>query len=79
MVRYYFALTTGNENMVTELDFYAIPRMNECSDLLAKSAGFSILHVNCGYRQVEIDKEDRERTVFNFHHELNRFVRMLFI
>lgn len=46
-------------------------------DSLGVSIVLSTLNANRGYRQVEKDNEDTDRTAFTSHHGLHRFTRMV--
>lgn len=63
-------------NAVTKLDSYLIPRMDKCNAFLGNAAIFSTSDANSGYWQVEIEEADRDKTAFNLHHRLHRFVCM---
>lgn len=52
--------------------------MDECFDSLGRAAVFSTLDASSTYSQVEIENEDRQKTVFTSHHGLYLFVRMPF-
>ena len=49
-------------NAMTIRDSYPIPRMDECIESLGYAKIFSNLDANCGYWQIEIDEDDREKT-----------------
>lgn len=49
---------------VTILDSYAVQCMDECLDIVGDGTILSILDANCGFWQVEIVNEDREKTAF---------------
>ena len=51
-------------NAVTIKDSYPLPRIDDSLDALAGSTWFSTLDLQSGYWQVEMDREDREKTAF---------------
>jgi len=65
-------------NAMTLRDSYPIPRMDECIDSLGDANIFTTLDANCGYWQIEIADQDKDKTTFTSHHGLYRFVRMPF-
>ena len=73
-----FCVEYGKLNVVTVRDSYPLPRMDECMDSLGDATVFTTLDCNSGYWQVEIAKEDRDKTTFASHSGLYRFLRMPF-
>lgn len=65
-------------NDLARRDSNPILRMDECTDSLGEATVSSILGANNGYWRVEIEEEDRYKTVFTFHHGIYRFVRIPF-
>ena len=65
-------------NAVTRKDAYPIPRIDNTLDTLSGSKWFSTLDLISGYWQVEVNKEDREKTAFCTHEELFEFKVMPF-
>lgn len=65
-------------NAMTVRDSYPIPRMDECIDSLGDATIYTALDANCGYWQIEIDENDRDKTAFVSHQGLYRFKRMPF-
>ncbi|CAN8075729.1 unnamed protein product, partial [Agarophyton chilense] len=65
-------------NAVTVRDTYPIPRMDECIDSLGDATVFTALDSNCGYWQVPVREEDRDKTAFLCHSGSYRFKRMPF-
>lgn len=59
-------------------DSYPLPRMNECFDSLGEEIIFSTLEENSGYRKIESDPRDREKTTFTSHHGLFKFTSKSF-
>ena len=51
-------------NSVTRKDAYPIPKIDETLDTLAGAKLFSTLDLRCGYLQVEVKPEHREKTAF---------------
>lgn len=60
-------------------DFNLILCIDENFDSPGKATAFSALHANSHYYQVDVEKIDLAKSVFDYHHGLNRFVRMLFV
>lgn len=65
-------------NAVTVRESYPILRMDECIDSLVRAKLFSTLHANSGYRQIEMDKNDVEKTAFVSCNGLYKYIRMPF-
>ncbi|ROT80779.1 hypothetical protein C7M84_000488 [Penaeus vannamei] len=53
-------------NAVTVTDAYPLPRIDDNLDALIKVQWFSTLDLKSGYYQVEMAKEDKEKTAFSF-------------
>ena len=51
-------------NELTRQDAYPLPRVNDVLDTLAGSKWFTTLDLLSGYWQVELKKDDREKTAF---------------
>ena len=49
-------------NSVTHKDSYPLPQIDDTLEALAGSRWFSTLDLKSGYWQVELDKEDKEKT-----------------
>ncbi len=64
--------------MVTKKDSYPLPRVDDILDSLANAQLFSTLDLACGYWQVEVEPEDREKTTFATNHGLYEFRVMPF-
>ena len=54
----------GYTNEKTIKDSYALPRIEEMFDALARSKYYSTLDMKSGYHQVEIEETHKERTSF---------------
>ena len=63
-------------NDVTVKDSYPIPRIDDSLEQLSGVQWFSCLDLNAGYRQVEVDEADREKTVFTSRRGLFEFKTM---
>lgn len=57
---------------------YPLTRLDECIDMLGDATIFSILDANSRNWQVEISKEDRDKTAFTSNWGLFRFSCILF-
>ena len=51
-------------NNITRKDSYPLPRIDDTLDTLAGMTRFSTLDLKSGYWQVELDPQDKEKTVF---------------
>lgn len=51
-------------NDITMDDKYPLPNINDLFDILGKSMYFTTLDLASGYHQIEVDEEDRAKTVF---------------
>lgn len=65
-------------NEITHKDACPTPRVDDTLDTLSGSEWFSTLDFKSGYWQVEVDKEDREKTAFCTHEGLFQFNVMPF-
>ena len=65
-------------NSATRKDSYPLPRIDDTLEALAGSKWFSTLDLKSGYWQVELDKEDREKTAFSAGNGLWQFTVMPF-
>jgi Reverse transcriptase (RNA-dependent DNA polymerase) len=65
-------------NAVTQNDSYALPRVDDCLDSLGEARYFTTLDANCGYWQIYVNEDDREKTAFNSHKGLYQFKSMPF-
>lgn len=65
-------------NEVKIPDAYTIPRMDDCIDSLDASTVYTLIDENCGYWQLPILEEDRERTPFLSPRGTFRRTRMSF-
>lgn len=74
----WFCIDYQKLNTVTVWDSNPLPRIYRCIDSLQDAKMFSALEANNGYRQIEMDKADREKTPFTSHHVLQQFTRMPF-
>lgn len=52
--------------------------MDQCIDWLGEATVFSMLHVNSGCWEIQIDEHDRGKTILTNHFGLYQFVRMHF-
>ena len=65
-------------NDVTHGDSHPLPRVEDCLDALAGSVWFSVLDLQSGYWQQDINEGDMEKTAFSTHTGLWEFLRMPF-
>ena len=63
---------------ITRKDAYPLPRIDDSLDALNGSKWFSTLDLICGYWQVEMDENDRQKTVFCTQEGLFEFKVMPF-
>jgi hypothetical protein len=56
-----FCIDYRRLNSVTQNDSYALPRVDDCLNALGEARYFTILDANCGYWQIDVNKDDRER------------------
>ena len=66
-----------NLNAVTVMDAYPLPRIDNTLDALSRVQWFLTLDLKSGYRQVEVEEEDR-KTAFSFGQGLWQFKVMPF-
>jgi len=71
----HFCVDHCKVNNVTHKDAYPIPRIH---DTLAGSKCFSTLDLKSGYRQVEVEEDQQEKTAFCTHEGLFQFNVMPF-
>lgn len=65
-------------NEKTISDRYPIPNITEILDKLGRSMYFSTIDLASGFHQIEVDKEDIQKTAFNVENGHYEFVRMPF-
>lgn len=75
-VHFDFCVEYRKLNAVTIRDSYTLPPMDECINNLGGATVFSTLDANSGYCQINIDKHDRDKTVFTSNLGQYRFTRM---
>ena len=63
-------------NALNLRESYPIHRIDKYIDSLGEATVFSILDCNSGYRQIEIDEAEKEKTTFVTHQGLFQFARM---
>ena len=73
-----FCIDYRKLNAVTKNDSYALPRVDDCLDSLGEARYFTTLDANCGYWQIDVNEDDREKTAFTCHKGLCQFKRMPF-
>ena len=65
-------------NSLTRKDAHPLPRVDDCLDALSGSRWFSTMDCSSGYWQVEMDKDDKEKTAFAATSNLYHFKVMSF-
>ena len=65
-------------NDVTVKDRFPLPLIEDCLDALAGCQYFTTLDMASGYYQLEVEEQDRDKTVFVTKYGLFSFKRMLF-
>jgi len=73
---YRFCVDFRKVNAASKTTEFPIPRVDECLESLSGSVFFSTLDLAAGYWQVEMDKDDREKTAFSTDHGHYQFVTM---
>ena len=73
-----FCVDYRKVNAMTTRDTYPLPRMDECIDSLGDARIFSTLDCNCGYWQIPMEPDARDKTTFTCHEGTYRFTRMPF-
>lgn len=73
----YFCVNYWKLNAFTVRDSYPLLMMDESIDSLRVARGISTLVGSSEYWKVEVDEEVRDKTAFNLHHGLYRFIWML--
>lgn len=73
-----FCIDYRKLNAVTKKDSYPLPRIDDTLDTLSGATMFSTLDLQSGYWQVEVHKEDREKTAFSVGNGLCHFNVMPF-
>nr|XP_027202239.1 uncharacterized protein LOC113796213 [Dermatophagoides pteronyssinus] len=63
-------------NNITKQDLYPVPRKDRIIRYLKSSKYFSKINMNDAYYQIKMDKNDREKTAFQWNHNLYHFKRM---
>lgn len=58
---------------------YPIPRMDQSIESLGEGIVFAVLDSNSGYRKVEIESEDRDKTSYNPHNGIYCFLLTLHV
>ena len=66
-------------NAVTRKDVFLIPRIDDLLDQLKGKKVFSTLDARCGYWQIKVKEELREKTAFVTFDGLYEFRVMLFV
>jgi hypothetical protein len=73
-----FCIDYRKLNAVTKNDSYALSRVDDCLDSLGEARYFTTLNANCGYWQIDVNEDDREKTAFTCHQGLHQLKRMPF-
>jgi hypothetical protein len=73
-----FCINYRRLNEVTVKDYYPLPRMDDYLDSLGSFKNSTTFDTNIGYWQLDVSKDDRDKTTFNSHMGTFRFSRMPF-
>ena len=73
-----FCMDYRQLNVVTKMDVFPLPQVDDSLDLLTNSTFFTTLDLATGYWQVKVSPKSREKTAFVTHSGLYEFVAMLF-
>ena len=73
-----FCVDYRKPNDLTTKDAFPLPRIDSCLDRLAGSVWYSTFDLRSGFRQVEVDPRDVNKTAFICHRGTFRFNRMPF-
>ena len=65
-------------NSVTVKDAYPLPRIDMCIDCLSEAKIFSTCDLQSGYWQLELDKDDQEKTAFITKYGLHHYTKIPF-
>lgn len=65
-------------NDITHDDKYPLPNITDIFDKLGKSNYFSTIDLASGYHQIEVNKDDRQKTAFSTQYGHYEFLRMPF-
>ncbi|XP_076293044.1 uncharacterized protein LOC143215119 [Lasioglossum baleicum] len=60
-----FCIDYRQLNNITKKDSYPLPRIDDTLDAIAGSSWFTVLDLQSGYWQIEMDERDREKTAFS--------------
>lgn len=77
-VKYRMVVDYRRLNEITIDDKYPLPNIHDLFDKLGKSSYFSTLDLASGYHQIEVDKNDRQKTAFTTNNGHFEFSRMPF-
>ena len=76
--RIHFCIDYRKMNSMTVNSTYPLLRMDECIDSLVEAHYFSMLVTNSCYRQINIPKQDRQKTAFVCHAGTFQYIKMPF-
>ena len=65
-------------NLVTKMDVYPLPRIDDMLDSLSEACMFSTLDLASGFWQVEVEELSHEKNAFITNHGLFEFEKMPF-
>jgi hypothetical protein len=75
-IKYRFYVEYRSLNAVTKPDAYPVPNIVDTLDSLGNSKIFSVLGMASGYRQIENQEENREKTAFSCHRGHFQFIKL---
>lgn len=69
---------TRQMNSLTVKDAHPLPKIEECLDVLGGPKAFTMVDLQCGYWQIEVDEKDHHKTAFVSMYGLFEYSKMSF-